>query len=45
MATVNAAVMTAPGRIELRPFPRPAIGDDEIGITGSEGSMKGIVEP
>lgn len=46
MPTVQAAVMTAPGRIELRPFPRPAIGADELllrvertGICGSDKHM------
>ena len=42
MAAVKAAVMTGPGAVELREFPRPAIGGAEIllkveraGICGS----------
>ncbi len=30
MSTIHAAVMTEPGTIELREFPKPRIGDDEI---------------
>ena len=46
MAAVKAAVMTGPGAMELREFPRPAIGADEIllkvertGICGSDKHM------
>ncbi|MEE2657697.1 MAG: zinc-binding dehydrogenase [Candidatus Latescibacterota bacterium] len=46
MSTVQAAVMTEPGTIEMREFPRPEIGDDEIllkidqtGICGSDKHM------
>ena len=45
-STVQAAVMTAPGKMEIREFPRPAIGDDDIlmkiertGICGSDKHM------
>jgi D-arabinose 1-dehydrogenase-like Zn-dependent alcohol dehydrogenase len=45
-STVQAAVMTAPGQIEIREFPRPAIAADEIllkvertGICGSDKHM------
>jgi threonine dehydrogenase-like Zn-dependent dehydrogenase len=44
--TIQAAVMTEPGRMELREFARPSIGDDEIllkvertGICGSDKHM------
>ena len=46
MAAVKAAVMTGPGAMEMREFPRPAIGADEIllkvertGICGSDKHM------
>jgi L-iditol 2-dehydrogenase len=46
MSSVNAAVMTEPGTIELREFPKPEIADDEIllkvertGICGSDKHM------
>jgi len=45
-STVQAAVMTAPGKMEIREFPRPAISDDDIllkiertGICGSDKHM------
>ncbi len=46
MSTIQAAVMTEPGTIELREFPKPRIGDNEIllkvertGICGSDKHM------
>ena len=46
MSTIQAAVMTAPGKIEVRDFPRPQIGADEVlikiestGICGSDKHM------
>ncbi len=46
MATIQAAVMTEPGHIELREFPKPQIGPEEVlikvertGICGSDKHM------
>ncbi len=46
MPTIQAAVMTEPGRIELRQFEKPRIGEDEVllkiertGICGSDKHM------
>lgn len=46
MSSINAAVMTQPGEIEVRSFPRPQIADDEVllkiestGICGSDKHM------
>ena len=46
MTTIQAAVMLEPGKIELREFPRPQIGDSEVllkiertGICGSDKHM------